>query len=123
MMKAGSGAIVNVASEAGLRGACAGAAYTASKHAVIGFTRSTAFMYAPYGIRVNAIAPGAVMTNIDGSMKSALAMERLGPLMGVIVPKAATAEQLAEHICWLSSDSAANITGIVMPSDGGWSAI
>jgi len=123
MMKAGKGAIVNIASEAGLRGACAGAAYTASKYAVIGYTKNTAFMYAPHGIRVNAIAPGAVLTNIEAPFKSELAQQRLGPVMGAIVPKAATADQLAEHICWLSSDAASNITGIVMPSDGGWSAI
>ena len=64
----GSGVIINVASIGGLYGKLAGATYTASKHAVIGFTKSTAFMYATRGIRCNAIAPGAVETNIGQSM-------------------------------------------------------
>lgn len=57
MRSAGHGSIVNVSSEAGLRGSAAGAAYTTSKYAVIGFTRSTSFFYAPEGIRCNAVAP------------------------------------------------------------------
>jgi NAD(P)-dependent dehydrogenase (short-subunit alcohol dehydrogenase family) len=64
MLAAGAGTIVNVASEAGLRGSAAGVAYTASKHAVIGITRSSAVMYGPLGLRVNAVAPGPVTTNI-----------------------------------------------------------
>ena len=64
MMAAGSGSVVNVASEAGLRGNASGNAYTTSKHAVIGLTRSAAFMYGPQGIRVNAVAPGGVATGI-----------------------------------------------------------
>ncbi|NHF65595.1 SDR family NAD(P)-dependent oxidoreductase [Xanthomonas hortorum] len=122
MLAAGKGAIVNVASEAGLRGSAAGVAYTASKHALIGLTRNTAFMYGPSGLRVNAIAPGAVQTGIDGQMKSSLAADRVGALLKVIVPSAATPEQIAAGISWLLSDDSANVTGIVMPSDGGWSA-
>lgn len=64
MTAAGRGAIVNVASEAGLRGNASGTAYTTSKHAVIGMTRSAAFMYGPQGIRVNVVAPGGVATGI-----------------------------------------------------------
>jgi NAD(P)-dependent dehydrogenase (short-subunit alcohol dehydrogenase family) len=123
MIEAGSGAIVNVTSEAGLRGSAAGVAYTTSKHAVIGYTKNTAFMYAPKGIRVNAVAPGATATNIEAPWKSEWAQGRLGPLMQVIVPGVATAEQLAAAITWLASDDSANVTGVVLASDGGWSAI
>lgn len=63
-----SGVIINIASVGGLNGARAGAAYTASKHAVVGFTKNTGFMYAQKGIRCNAIAPGGVETNIAASM-------------------------------------------------------
>ena len=77
MLVAGGGAIVNVASEASLRGSAAGVAYTASKHALVGFTKSTAFMYGPKGVRVNAIAPGPVRTSING------ASFVLGPSIGV----------------------------------------
>jgi NAD(P)-dependent dehydrogenase (short-subunit alcohol dehydrogenase family) len=58
MLAAGRGAIVNVTSEAGLRGNASGTAYTVSKHGIVGLTRSTACMYGPQSIRVNAIAPG-----------------------------------------------------------------
>ncbi|KAA2282822.1 SDR family NAD(P)-dependent oxidoreductase, partial [Clostridioides difficile] len=58
------GVIVKIASAGGLHGGRAGAAYTASKHAVVGFTKNTGYMYAEQGIRCNAIAPGAVATNI-----------------------------------------------------------
>jgi NAD(P)-dependent dehydrogenase (short-subunit alcohol dehydrogenase family) len=123
MIAAGSGSIVNVASEAGLRGSAAGTAYTTSKHAVIGFTKSTAFFYAATGIRCNAVAPGAVATNIEAPFKSQFAGERLGPFMQVNIPPVATAGQLAAAITWLLSDDSTNVTGVVLPSDGGWSAI
>lgn len=123
MLTAGSGSIVNVTSEAGLRGSCAGVAYTASKHAVIGITKNTSVMYASKGIRTNAVAPGATKTNIEAPMKSALAGEILGPFMQTMLPPLASAEQLAAAITWLASDDSANVTGVVLASDGGWSAI
>jgi NAD(P)-dependent dehydrogenase (short-subunit alcohol dehydrogenase family) len=123
MLSQGRGSIVNVASEAAFRGSAAGAAYTSSKHAVVGLTRSTAFIYAPNGIRANAVAPGPVRTNIDAPMKSPLAAARLGPLFQTNVPPVAEPEQLAAAITWLASDDAANVTGIVLASDGGWSAL
>jgi NAD(P)-dependent dehydrogenase (short-subunit alcohol dehydrogenase family) len=123
MREAGRGSIVNVSSEAGLRGSAAGTAYTTSKHAVIGFTRSTSFFYAPEGIRCNAVAPGGVATNIEAPFTSAFAGARLAPYMQVMVPPIATAEQLAAAITWLLSDDSLNVTGTVLASDGGWSAL
>ncbi|MFF1573108.1 SDR family NAD(P)-dependent oxidoreductase [Leifsonia sp. NPDC058292] len=121
MLAAGTGSIVNIASEAGIRGNASGNAYTVSKHGVIGLTRSAAFMYGPQGIRVNAVAPGGVATGIpmpahvseDGSA-------RLAPFQGMI-PTLATAEQLAASITFLLSDDGVNINGAVLASDGGWS--
>jgi len=123
MITAGHGSIVNVASEAGMRGSAAGTAYTTSKHAVIGFTKSTAFFYTPNGIRCNAVAPGGVATNIEAPFKSQFAGERLGPFLHVNVPPIATAEELAAAITWLLSDDSTNVSGAVLPSDGGWAAI
>jgi NAD(P)-dependent dehydrogenase (short-subunit alcohol dehydrogenase family) len=123
MMEAGRGSIVNVGSEAGLRAGAAGAAYTTSKHALVGFTRSVAFFYAPRGIRANLVAPGAVLTNIEAPFRSEAAAARLGPLLQTVVPPPAQPEQLAAAITWLLSDDASNVTGAVLPSDGGWSAI
>lgn len=123
MIAAGEGAIVNVASEAALRGSTAGAAYTSSKHAIAGFTKSVAFFHGPQGIRANAVAPGAVATNIEAPMGSQYAAGRVGPLLQVVVPPVAQPEQLAAAITWLLSDDSANVNGVLLPSDGGWSAI
>ena len=122
MQAAGSGTIVNVASEAGLRAGAAGTAYTASKHGVIGLTRSTALFYKGAGIRCNAVLPGAVATNIEAPFASQFAAAVLGPLMQVI-PGVAQPEQLAAAICWLASADSANVTGALLTSDGGWSTI
>jgi NAD(P)-dependent dehydrogenase (short-subunit alcohol dehydrogenase family) len=121
MTAAGRGSVVNVASEAGLRGNASGNAYTVSKHGVIGLTRSAAFMYGPQGIRVNAVAPGGVATGIPFPANvSSAGSARLGPFQAAI-PSVATAEQLAASITFLLSDDGTNINGAVLASDGGWS--
>lgn len=123
MLEAGHGAIVNVSSEASLRASASGVAYTASKHAVNGLTKSVAVFHGKQGIRCNAVAPGAVATNIEAPMRSEHAARIVGPILATVVPAPATAEQLAASITWLLSDDAANVNGVVLPSDGGWSAI
>ncbi len=123
MLEAGTGSVVNVSSEAGLRGSAAGAAYTASKHAVNGLTRNSAVMYGPKGLRFNAVAPGATITNIVANWGSQLAAERLGPLMQANIPAPATAAQLAASITFLLSDDGTNVNGAILASDGGWSAL
>ncbi len=121
MLEAGRGAIVNVASGAALRGSASGNAYTSSKHGVLGLTRSAAFMYAQRGIRINAVAPGAVATGIafPGNASEA-GQARLAPFFEQL-PSVATAEQLAASITFLLSDDAVNINGAILSSDGGWS--
>jgi NAD(P)-dependent dehydrogenase (short-subunit alcohol dehydrogenase family) len=120
MLAAGQGSIVNIASEAALRGNAAGVAYTASKHTVVGITRSTAFMYGPQGIRTNAIAPGGVATGMAPTGMSEFGGGRLGPFLSLITP-IATPEQIAASVTFLLSADAVNINGAVLPSDGGWS--
>ncbi|KNH17411.1 short-chain dehydrogenase [Arthrobacter sp. ZBG10] len=120
MLARGRGSIVNIASEAALRGNAAGTAYTASKHAVVGITKSSAFLYGPSGIRTNAVAPGPTATAIQGSVASEFGIERLGPFMALI-PPIVTAETMAASITWLLSDDSANVNGVVLASDGGWS--
>jgi NAD(P)-dependent dehydrogenase (short-subunit alcohol dehydrogenase family) len=121
MLAASKGSIVNIASEAGLRGDASGNAYTVSKHGVIGLTRSAAFMYGQQGIRVNAVAPGGVATGIPmPAHVSESGSAKLGPFQAMI-PTLATAEQLAASITFLLSDDGVNINGAVLPSDGGWS--
>ena len=123
MLVAGYGSIVNVSSEAGLRGSAAGAAYTVSKHAVLGLTRSSAVMYGRRGIRVNAVAPGGTKTNIHAEFRSQMAAEVLGPFMQVNVPPIAEASELAAGITFLLSRDGSNINGVVLASDNGWNAI
>jgi NAD(P)-dependent dehydrogenase (short-subunit alcohol dehydrogenase family) len=120
MLAAHRGSVVNVASEAALRGSAAGLAYTASKHAVVGITKSSAFMYAGEGIRFNAVAPGPVATNIQANFASQLGSDRVGMLLSTLPPIAEPA-QLAASITFLLSDDGTNVTGVIMPSDGGWS--
>ncbi|MET3768893.1 NAD(P)-dependent dehydrogenase (short-subunit alcohol dehydrogenase family) [Marisediminicola sp. UYEF4] len=123
MVDAGFGRIVNVASEAGIKSGGSGTTYSVSKHAVIGLTKSTALFYGPKGIRCNAVAPGAVITNIEAPFLSAWAGERLGPIMQTTIPTPAAAEDLAASITWLLSEDSPNVNGAVLMSDGGWSTV
>lgn len=117
MIKAGTGSIVNIASEAALRGSAAGLAYTASKNAVVGITKSTAFMYEPYGIRTNSVAPGGTLTGMRPTNTNEFGQKRVNS-HGADVP-IAVPEALAASITFLLSDDSVNINGVVLPSDGG----
>src|SRR5690625_2887463 len=90
------GVIINIASTGGLNGAHAGATYAASKHAVVGLTKNTAFMYAQKGIRCNAIAPGAVETNI---MSGVTKVNEFGAsrtqIPQSVIPRAGKSEEIA----------------------------
>lgn len=119
MLEAGTGSIVNVASEAAFRGSAAGTAYTVSKHAIVGLTKSSAFLYGPRGIRTNALAPGPVATSIEGEMRSDFGRERIAPFFA-LMPPVTVAEKPAAAITWLLSDDSDNVNGAILPSDGGW---
>ncbi|MEV4109736.1 glucose 1-dehydrogenase [Nonomuraea sp. NPDC049695] len=122
MLRQGGGAIVNTASEAGIRGGAAGAAYTASKHGVVGLTRSVAWAYANDGIRCNAILPGPTMTNIATNASfDPVGATRLGPVLS-LGERIAQPEQMADAAVFLASDAASFINGAIVPVDGGWSA-
>jgi NAD(P)-dependent dehydrogenase (short-subunit alcohol dehydrogenase family) len=124
LLKAG-GSIINVASVAGVGGAAAGAAYTASKHALIGLTLNTAWMYAKEKVRCNAIAAGGVATNImdsvDQTKMDPAGMARAGvyyPLMPVTLDPI----DIAHLVLFLAGDGSRYINGAVIPADGGWRA-
>ncbi|MFE7975479.1 SDR family NAD(P)-dependent oxidoreductase [Streptomyces shenzhenensis] len=123
MLAAGRGVVVNTASEAALRGSAAGAAYTASKHGVIGLTKSLAVMYRNQGIRANAIAPGGTRTAITvDAADGAHGPATLGPYFGNMGRTSEPAEQAAA-IVFLASDAASSINGAILPVDNGWSAV
>lgn len=120
MLQQGGGAIVNCSSVAGLVGFANSPAYVASKHGIIGLTRTAALEYATRGIRVNALCPGVIQTPMidrftrgDPQARQALeAMEPMGRL--------GTPEEIAEAAVWLCSDAASFVTGQALAVDGGF---
>jgi NAD(P)-dependent dehydrogenase (short-subunit alcohol dehydrogenase family) len=124
MLAQGKGSIVTTASAASFKSGIAGSAYVTSKHAVTGLVQSIATIYGPQGIRSNAVAPGAVATNIMDPNKvprGLATMQALGANMANI-GTIGTSEQLAAAILFLASDDASYINGVVLPVDGGWVA-
>lgn len=122
-LEKGKGVIVNTASTGGFSGAHAGLIYTASKHAVIGITKNTGFMYAQKGIRCNAIAPGATITNIASTMRNIneFGASRTQLTQGVI-PRAGQPEEIAQVALFLASDESSFVNGAVIAADAGWTA-
>lgn len=118
MLAGGGGAIVNTASAAGEIGFAHLPAYVASKHGVLGLTKSVALEYARQGVRVNAICPGTVRTTMltafAGSAEAVEAMGALAPIGRVAEPS-----EPAEAAVWLCSDAASFVTGTALAVDGG----
>ena len=132
MLERGLGRIINIASVAGVVGSGGGAAYTASKHGVVGLTRQLAITYADRGVTVNAIGPGAITTGLRANSTRILGPD--APVMrGVggddaavraITPagRRGTLEEVAAAACFLASVEAAYMTGHTLMVDGGWTA-
>lgn len=122
-LEKGKGVIINIASTGGLNGAHAGATYTASKHAVVGLTKNTGFMYAQKGIRCNGIAPGATATNIGNTLKniSEFGMSRT-QLTQAVIPRIGTAEEIAQVALFLASDDSSFLNGTIITADAGWTS-
>ncbi len=118
-----TGIIINIASVGGRYGSRAGAAYTASKHAVIGLTKNTGFQYADKGIRCNAIAPGGVNTNIGSSFKEPNQGGMDKAMAGAAFnPRNGEPEDIARVALFLASDDSAFVNGTVITADAGWTA-
>lgn len=116
MLASGGGAIVNMSSTAGLRGVPGIGAYVATKHAILGLTKSAALDYAASNIRVNAVAPGPILTDRLSALPEPAReqVSRAVPMRRIGQP-----EEVAATVAWLCSDQAAFITGATFAIDGG----
>jgi len=121
-MKERGGAIINTASVFGIRGAARSSAYGPTKAAMVGMTQQLAVEYARDKIRVNAIAPGAIVTPMTAERMNTNPWFRREAIEGTPMLHAGTPEDIAYACLFLASDEAKFITGVCLPVDGGWSA-
>lgn len=124
-LEQGSGNIINIASLGGLYGARAGAAYTSSKHALIGLTKNTAFMYSKKNIRCNAICPGGIDTDIGtGEFMKNINKEGMEMVMTGISgnPRSGSGDEVATTALFLASEDSSYVNGQCIALDGGWTA-
>ncbi|KNY24168.1 glucose 1-dehydrogenase [Methylobacterium sp. ARG-1] len=118
MVRQGGGVVVNTSSGAGICGVAGGASYAASKHGMIGMTKSAALDYAKQNIRVNCVLPGNIETPMmdrftGGDIQKAIDLEPVGRL--------GKPEEIAEAVLWMCSDLGGFVTGASIVVDGGWS--
>jgi NAD(P)-dependent dehydrogenase (short-subunit alcohol dehydrogenase family) len=116
MLEAGGGVIVNMSSTAGLEGVGGLAGYVSAKHGVVGLTKTAALDYADRNLRVNALAPGPILT--DNLKRAGEDAQRLAAL-AMPMRRIGRPEEVAAAVVWLCSDQAAFITGATLPIDGG----
>lgn len=124
-LEQGEGNIVNISSLGGLFGARAGAVYTASKHALVGLTKNTAFMYSKKNIRCNAICPGGIDTDIgSGEFMANINQEGMAMISTGIEgnPRSGTGEEVARLALFLGSEDSSYVNGQCIALDGGWTA-
>ncbi len=119
MLRTGGGAIVNMASIAGLNGTANLAAYVAGKAGIIGLTKVAALDYADQGIRVNVVAPGPILT---WHLEAAGEQAQRGAAMSTPMRRVGSMAEVASAVLWLCSDQSSFITGTVVPIDGGQAA-
>ncbi|WP_103339698.1 SDR family NAD(P)-dependent oxidoreductase [Amycolatopsis sp. CA-126428] len=122
MERQGSGSIVNVSSIGGLRGSPGMGAYQASKHAVIGLTRTAAHDFGPLGIRVNVLAPGPTETPMLDELRRTIPGGVEARIAATPLRKAGTGTEVGSTAAFLLSDRASHLSGVVVPVDGGFTA-
>ena len=123
MLEAGSGAIVNVASVAGLQGIADRTAYNASKHGLIGLTRTLAVEWGARGVRVNAVCPGWVKTEMDHKDQAGGTYTDKDIIDHVPMGRFARPDDIAQAIAWLcDGEKSGFVNGITLPVDGGWTS-
>jgi NAD(P)-dependent dehydrogenase (short-subunit alcohol dehydrogenase family) len=123
MLRAGKGAIVNVASVAGMQGIADRSAYNASKHGLIGLMRTLAVEWGAKGVRVNAVSPGWVKTEMDHKDQAGGSYSDQDIIDHVPMGRFASPLDIAQAIAWLcDGERSGFVNGVVLPVDGGWTA-
>jgi NAD(P)-dependent dehydrogenase (short-subunit alcohol dehydrogenase family) len=122
MRKQGSGAIVNCSSLGGLVGNPGRAAYHATKHGVLGLTKSAALEYAPRGIRINAVCPGTIETPMVADMMAKGELTVADAVAGQPIGRLGRGDEIAAAVLWLCSPGASLVVGVALPVDGGYTA-
>ncbi|MBI2803039.1 MAG: glucose 1-dehydrogenase [Gammaproteobacteria bacterium] len=124
MLSQGSGgSIVSTASVAGIVGARGATAYCASKHGVVGLTKSAALEFARKRIRVNAVCPGVIKTPMVDRLMQATGLGESGFVAQEPMDRLGEPREIADAVAWLLSDEASFVTGVALPVDGGFSAV
>ncbi len=122
MLDSGAGAIVNCASVAGLVGFAGIAPYVASKHGIVGITKSAALDYATAGIRVNAVCPGVIRTEMIERFTHGDPTAEAGLVAAEPIGRLGDPDEIGAAVAWLCSDDASFVTGVAFPVDGGFVA-
>ena len=122
MLEQGGGVIVNVSSAAGLGGGFAGAAYTASKHAVVGLTRTAGIEFGKDNIRTNVVCPGGTRTDLLEKVMSDNPVLRDHIVASCPMRRLAEPAEIADAVLWLVSPRSSFVNGAVVPVDGGYTA-
>lgn len=122
MREQGSGAIVNCSSLGGLVGGDGRTSYHATKHGVLGATKSVALQYGTRGVRVNAVCPGTIATPMVDRMTAGGELDPEGAVAAIPMGRFGRPEEIAAAVLWLCSDAASYVTGIALPVDGAYTA-